>query len=202
MFFYHSLFLSLVYEFFTCHKVTKMCCTISTIIVLFELTLSYWYEVKVYLFIIHANVQLFQDHFLADDLSLLTHGASVVVVQSLSHVQFFVTSWTAAHQASLFFTISRSWLKLMYIESVMLSNYLNLCLPLLLLSSIFHVLSMSESWHPMFLSFKILKGAKLKLKESYQSVKILSYFPTSKFFKSSQLKICRKEPLGCISFLK
>ena len=42
-----------------------------------------------------------------------------VVVQSLSHVQLFMTSWTAAHQASLSFTISQSLLKLMSIESVM-----------------------------------------------------------------------------------
>ena len=43
----------------------------------------------------------------------------------------------AAHQASLSFTVSRSLLKLMFTESVMLSNYLILCNPLLLLPSIF-----------------------------------------------------------------
>ena len=48
----------------------------------------------------------------------------VVVVQSLSHVRLFVTSWTAAHQASLSFTISWSSLKLTSIESVMPSNHL------------------------------------------------------------------------------
>ena len=47
------------------------------------------------------------------------------------------TPWTAAHQASLSFTISQSLLKLMPIESVMESNYLFLCRPLLLLPSIF-----------------------------------------------------------------
>ena len=57
-----------------------------------------------------------------------------VVVQSLSRVQLFVTSWTASHQASLSFTISRSLLKLMSIESVMPSNHLILCHPLLLAS--------------------------------------------------------------------
>ena len=60
-----------------------------------------------------------------------------VVVQSLSHVQLFVTSWTASHQASLSFTISQSLLKLMSIESAMPSNHLILCRPLLLLPSIF-----------------------------------------------------------------
>ena len=48
----------------------------------------------------------------------------------------FVTPWTAAHQASQSFTISRSLLKLMFIESVMPSNNLILCHPLLLLPSI------------------------------------------------------------------
>ena len=61
----------------------------------------------------------------------------VVVAQSLSHVQLFITPWAAAHQGSLSFTISRSLLKLMYIESVMPSNHLILCHPLLLLPSVF-----------------------------------------------------------------
>ena len=64
-------------------------------------------------------------------------GGAVVVVQSLSCVQFFVTPWTAAHQASLSFTISQSLLKLMSIELVMPSNHLMLCCPLLLLPSMF-----------------------------------------------------------------
>ena len=58
-------------------------------------------------------------------------------VQSLSHVRLFVTSWTAARQASLSITNSRSPPKLMSIESVMPSNHLILCHPLLLLHSIF-----------------------------------------------------------------
>ena len=58
-------------------------------------------------------------------------------VQSLSRVQVFATPWTAARQASLSITNSRSLLKLMSIESVMSSNHLILCHPLLLLPSIF-----------------------------------------------------------------
>ena len=57
--------------------------------------------------------------------------------QLLSHVRLFVTPWAAARQASRSFTISRSFLKLMSIESVMPSNHLTLCHPLLLLPSIF-----------------------------------------------------------------
>ena len=59
------------------------------------------------------------------------------VVKSLSRVQFFMTPRTAARQVSLSFTISRSLLKLMFIESVMLTNHLILCHPLVLLPSIF-----------------------------------------------------------------
>ena len=59
-----------------------------------------------------------------------------MVVQLLSRVQLLVTSWTEACQASLFFTISWSLLKFMYIESVMPSNHIVLCHALLLLPSI------------------------------------------------------------------
>ena len=58
-------------------------------------------------------------------------------VQLLSHVQLFATPWTTAQQASLSITNSQSLLKLMSIESVMSSNHLILCHPLLLSSSIF-----------------------------------------------------------------
>ena len=61
----------------------------------------------------------------------------LTVVQSLSRVRLFVTPWTAARQASLSITNSRSSLKLKSIESVMPSNHLILCCPLLLLPSIF-----------------------------------------------------------------
>ena len=58
-------------------------------------------------------------------------------IQSLSRVQLFATPWTAAPQASLSITNSQSLLKLMSIASVMPSNHLILCHPLLLLLSIF-----------------------------------------------------------------
>ena len=78
-----------------------------------------------------ANFFLAFSTFLAD---LTTFSQSV---QSLSCVQLFVTPWTAARQASLSTTNSWSLLKLMSIESVMPSNHLILCRPLLLLPSIF-----------------------------------------------------------------
>ena len=67
-------------------------------------------------------------------------GRSIVqgaVVQSLSHVQLFVTPQTAARQASPSLSISWSLPKFMSIELVMLSNHRILCYPLLLLPSVF-----------------------------------------------------------------
>ena len=58
-------------------------------------------------------------------------------VQLLSHVRLFATLWTTARQASLSITNSQSLLKLISIESMMPSNHLILCRPLLLLPSIF-----------------------------------------------------------------
>ena len=60
------------------------------------------------------------------------YAQNVVVVQLLSCVRLFVTPWPAARQASLSFTISQSLLKLMSVESVMLSNHLIPCYLLLL----------------------------------------------------------------------
>ena len=71
--------------------------------------------------------------------------SQAVVVQSLSSVQLFVTPWTATCQASQSFTISQNLLKLMFIESVMPSNHLVLCHPLLPLPSIFLRVFSNES---------------------------------------------------------
>ena len=72
---------------------------------------------------------------------------SIVVVHSLSHVQLFVTPWTAAHQTSLSFTVSWSLLRLMSIELMMPSNCLILCHHLILPPSIFPSIRVfSVSW--------------------------------------------------------
>ena len=84
-------------------------------------------------------------------------GLFVVIVQSLSHVQLFATSWTAAHQVSLSFTISLRLLKLMSIELVMSSNHLTFCHPLLLLPSILPSIRVfsNESTPPIRWSFSL-----------------------------------------------
>ena len=74
------------------------------------------------------NILVVQNFFLYSSLSS---------VQLLSPIRLYVTPWTAAHQSSLSITNSWSLLKLMSIESVMPSNHLILCHPLLLLPSIF-----------------------------------------------------------------
>ena len=103
-------------------------------------------------------------HFhLCNDTSfhLWEQAMPVVVIQSLSCVQLFAMPWTATLQASLPFIISQSLLLFMSIKSVMLSNHLILCNPLLLLPSVFPSLRVfsSELAHrirwPMYWSFSI-----------------------------------------------
>ena len=83
----------------------------------------------------------------------------MVVVQSLSRVQLFATPRTAACQASLSSAISWSLLKSMSIESVMPSNHLTFCCPLLILPSVFpsiRVFSNESALHirwPKYCSF-------------------------------------------------
>ena len=96
-----------------------------------------------------------------------------IVVQSLSHVRLFATPWTAARQASLSITMSWSFLKLMSIASVMPSNYLILCHPLLLPPPIFpsirvfsNVLALHIRW-PKYWSFSA----------SVLPMNILGWFP-------------------------
>ena len=92
--------------------------------------------------LIYSPVDLITWHSLKGFISFHSSSFESVVlifssVQSLSPVWLFVTPWTASHQAFLSITNSRSLLKLMSIESVMPSNYLILCCPLILPPSIF-----------------------------------------------------------------
>ena len=89
------------------------------------------------------------------------------LVQSLSCVQLFATPWTAAHQASLSITNSRSLLKLMSIESVMPSNHLIFCYPLLL-PSIFPTIRVFSNESRCF-SHKVAKVLEFQLQhQSFQ----------------------------------
>ena len=80
--------------------------------------------------------------------SVTLHRPSIyfIVVLLLSRIWLFGTLWIAAQQASLSFTIFRSLLKLMFIESVMPCNHLFLCRPLFLLPSIFLSIRVFFQW--------------------------------------------------------
>ena len=78
---------------------------------------------------------------------------TVTVVQSLNHVRLSATPWTAARQASLSFSISQSLLKLMPVVSMMPSNHLILCCPLLLQSSIFPSIRVFSSESALHISW-------------------------------------------------
>ena len=83
-------------------------------------------------------------------------------VHLFSHVQLFVTPWTAACQAPLSITNSQSLLKLMSIESVMTCNHLILCCPFLLLPSIFpgiRVFSNESVLRQLYVGGTILRDA-------------------------------------------
>ena len=106
---------------------------------------KYWsfsFSINEYSGLIFFRIDWFDVLGLQGTLESLLHRltmnlSSVNSVQSLSHVQLFVTPRTAAHQASLSITKSQSPPKPMSVESVMPSNHLILCCPLLLLPSIF-----------------------------------------------------------------
>ena len=74
-------------------------------------------------------------------------------VRLLSCAQLFVTPWIAAHQASLSITNSWSLLKLMSIASVMPSNHLSLCFPLLLMPSIFPSIRVLSNESVLYISW-------------------------------------------------
>ena len=91
----------------------------------------------------------------------------VVGVQSISCVWLFETPWTVAHQALLSSTISQSFLRIISIQSVMLSNRLKLCHPLLLLPSIFPSIRVFFQWVDS--SHQVAKVLELHLRLHHQS---------------------------------
>jgi len=104
----------------------------------------------------------------------------VAAVQWLSCVQLFVIPQTVACQASLSFTISQSLLKFVPAESIMLSNHLNLCLPLFLLSSIFPSLKVFSNWVLALIKIPILNICKSR--KDYKSKNLPSTATESQGF--------------------
>ena len=95
-------------------------------------------------------------------------------VQSLSCVQLFATQWTSPLRAPLTATISQSLLKLRSIESVMLSNHVILCCPLLLLPSIFPASGFFQWVSSLHQVAKLLE---LQLQHQSFQWKIQGWFP-------------------------
>ena len=110
------------------------------------------------------------------------HNLKIIVVQLLNCVQLSVNPWPAACQASLFFTVSCSLLKLMSIELVMPSNHLILCHPLLFLPSIFpsiRVFSSKLALHirwPKYWKTATVKGSQLQVSHHHSS-QVQTYSP-------------------------
>ena len=96
-------------------------------------------------------------------------------VQLLSHVRLLVTPWIAARQSSLSFIISWSLLKVMSIESVMLSNHPILCHPLLLLPSIFPSIRVFFQW--VSSSYQVAKVLGVSASSSVLPMNIQDWFP-------------------------
>ena len=109
----------------------------------------------------YASPVIWRDLFMEFWRLLMSLRKTGVVVQSPSHVRLFATPWTAAHQASLSFTISWSFLKLMSIEWVMPSNHLIHCHPLLLLPSVFASIRVFPSESALHIRCRILLQQKV-----------------------------------------
>ena len=86
-----------------------------------------------------------------------------------------MTPWTAVRQVSLTFTISRSLLKLMSIESVMPSNYLILCRPLLLLPSLFLIIRVLSNESVLHISWPNCWSFSYSISPSNQNSSLISF---------------------------
>ena len=130
----------------------------------------------------------------------------VVAVQLLSHIQLFVTPWTAASQASLSFTVFWSLLKLMSIELVMLSNHLILCCPLLLLPSIFPSIRIFSSESGLCIRWSKYWSFSFSPFNEYSGLISFRIRIGLKYYRGKHLSIC-PDPLmltsepGCLAVL-
>ena len=119
------------------------------------------------------NVSVFQNQgiiFLKDSGSVQFSS-----VHSLSHVQLFATPWTAACQASLSVTNSRSLLKLMSIKSVMPSNHLILCHPLLFLPSIFPSITVFSNESVLYIRWPKYWSFSFSISHSNEYSRLISF---------------------------
>ena len=97
------------------------------------------------------------------------------IFQLLSHVQLLETPWTAACQASLSFTMSKSWLKFISIESVMPSNHLILCHPLPLFLSLFPSIRVFSIESPLHISWPECWSFSFSINPSNKYSRLISF---------------------------
>ena len=146
--------------------------------VFYLIILSEWLSIDVsdviksLLIIVLLSTSLFVCYYLLCIFKYSYNGFICVFLQSLTRVRMFVTSQTAARQASVSFTISWSLLKVKSTELMMLSNHLILCHPLLLLPSIFPSIRVSFPMSQFFASGGQSTGA-----PASASVNIQGWFP-------------------------
>ena len=93
----------------------------------------------------------------------------------LSHVQLFVSAWTAARQASPSITNFRSLLKLMFIELVVPSNHLILCRPLLLLHSVFPSIRVLSNELALYIRWPKCWSFSFSISPSNEYTKLISF---------------------------
>ena len=107
--------------------------------------------------------------------SIIYISSQTSSVQSLSHIWLFVTPWTSACQASLSITKSRGLLKLMFIESVMSSNHLIFCHPLLFLASIFPSIRVFSNESVLHIGWPKYSGFSFSISSSNEYSGLISF---------------------------
>ena len=99
----------------------------------------------------------------------------VVPIQSLSHLWFFASPWTAACHSTLSFTISQSFLGFMFIESVMLSNHHILCCTLLLLPSMLPTIRVFSNELALCIRWPVYQSFSLRISLSNEYSGLISF---------------------------
>ena len=99
----------------------------------------------------------------------------VIFLQLLCHIWLFVTPWTAVYEASLSFTIFWSLLRLMFVELVIPSNYLILCHPLLLLSSVLPRITVFSNELALFIRWPKHQSFSFSISPSNEYSRLISF---------------------------
>ena len=136
-------------------------------------------------------------------MSPLSESVSPVIVQLLNCVQFIATPWTAACQTSLSFTIALSLLKLKSIESVMPSNPLILCHPLLLLPSAFPSIGVFSNDLALRIRWPKYWGFSISPSSEYSGLSLLQHYSSKASVLQHSVfsvRVCRLSKLHAVIY--